>query len=379
MSAYDTGAMKKKIMHVINDLSLGGTETALFRLLSTSPHSEYAFSLVVLSEPSIYSAKILKLGIPVHHLALKKANFMQGFWQLLLFIKQFKPDIIHTWLYHADLLGGCAAKLCGVNKIIWSIRCEGVGLKKTTQGVKILCALLSWIVPDFITSNSQAALEKHQRAGYNGKKLKLLYNGFDDGQFIANRLGLPVRSIGNNAFPPEALLFGTLARYHADKDYPTLIQAIDPICKIYPNAYFLFCGPGCHEENSELMAYISQLVHRNKVILLNNIEETCSYLNLLDIFILSSRTESFPNSLAEAMLCELPCIATDVGEVAEMLGDTGFLVASQDSKKLAAACLAMLSKPLSERQQLGKHARARIIRRYSLRNQHQQLAQLYGQ
>jgi len=352
-----------KIMHVINGLGLGGTETALYRLLVAMQQSsdEHSFFVVVLGDADYYASKIEALGVPVY--GLKK--FKIGY--LIALIRRIKPDVVQTWLYHSDVIGGVCAKLCGVKQIIWSIRCEGIGLKKTTYLIKKMGAMLSWIVPDWIVMNSKGAAQHHVLSGYCAKKIKVIYNGFDADLFFPNR----TRRLGLGP------TIGTLARFHKDKDYSNLIQAIDSVCESFPQVSFILCGKGCHDDNPELNRLLSKLIHRNKVKLINGVVDSAEYLNNLDIFVLPSRTESFPNSLAEAMLCGLPCIATDVGEVRAIMGEAGLLIPKENSPALAAACLVMLQKSKSEREPLGLLARHRIEQRYALADHIATMGALY--
>ncbi len=370
--------MKKKVIHIINSLDMGGTETALYRLLCAMNSSEYTFSVIVLGKEGYYSTLIKELKIPVYYLTIKKTSIIKTFYQLGILLRQIKPDIVQTWLYHSDLIGGVSARFCGVKKIIWGIRCEGVGLKKSTKVIQKLCALLSWIIPDFIITNSQIAANNHRRIGYNPKKMQVIPNGFDTARFSSNKGKTLLQKIGNTQLPHDAILIGSLARFHKDKDYPSLIQAIDAVCKVHQNIYFVLCGPGCHYDNPALTAMISTLDHQDRVILIDGVDNSAAYLNALDIFVLTSKTEAFPNSLAEAMLCELPCIATDVGEVREIIGNTGLLIPSEDPKQIAAAALAMLNKSESERRQLGALARNRVEKRYSMEKNQTKMNDIYA-
>lgn len=351
--------------------------------------SEYAFFVIVLNTSGHYSQPIEKLGIPIHYLTIQKTNVIKTGYHLLSLIRQIKPDIVHTWLYHSDLIGGVAAKLCGVKKIIWSIRCEGVHLKRSTQWIKKTCALLSWIIPTSIITNSKIAAKNHIQAGYNSKKITVIYNGFDANQFSTQQQNNPLSPMEkrarvkgaveetNSAQTPPPLFIGTLARFHPDKGYANLIQAIQTVCSQHDHVYFVFCGQGCHTDNPDLKELLITLTDQDRVILINGIEDTAGYLNALDLFVLPSKTEGFPNSLAEAMLCERPCIATDVGEVRNILGDTGLIVPNDDPNCLAAACLSMILKSQHERQQLGTLARKRIEQHYSITKNTKQMNAIY--
>ena len=363
----------KKILHIVNELNVGGSETALYRQLLALQDQAYAFYVIVLTKPGYYSEPIKNFGIPIYYLSINKAKILKALYQLITLIKNIEPDIVQTWLYHSDFLGGLCAKFCGVKKIIWGIRCEGVQLKSTTKWVKRGCALLSWIVPHFIITNSQAALRQHNRTGYQSRKMQIIYNGFD------TQLFAPTHSTQTlvPSLPTNAILIGTLARFHRDKDYPNLIQAIDTVCALHDNVYFLFCGQDCDDNNLQLNSMLTTLTYRNRVILLGKTAHAASYLNQLNIFILSSQTESFPNCLGEAMACGLACIATDVGEASTLLGDAGLIVPPNDPTQLATACLTMLNKSEQERTQNGVAARQRIEKHYSIAQHKQQIQALY--
>lgn len=425
----------KKIIHIINGLDLGGTETALYRLLQIT-YETYQLHVIVLNQTGYYSKKITELGVPVEYLNIKN-NPIMACWRLKKRLQQHQPDIVQTWLYHADLIGGLIATYCGVKQIIWGIRCEGLGLKKSTALIQLICAKLSNKVPSHIVTNSKKAADYHIRIGYQANKVQVIHNGFDTALFkvkqshIRNELeklftsdsphslpsptplsfsrrreslhesslqatseidshlrgndnGCRNDNIHQNAVDPHQahsranlIFIGTLARFHADKGYNTLIASIDPICDRHPNARFILCGNGCHAQNKILNTWLGRLHHQNKVILIDGTEEPIDYLNALDIFVLPSNTEGFPNSLAEAMLCELPCIATDVGETRLICGEHAILVSKENPDELTQACLTMIKKKSSECIQLGKLARNYIEQSFSMEIYKQNFKNVY--
>ncbi len=346
----------KKIVHIMNGLDRGGTEKALFLLLK-SLQTDYQFYIIVLDKPGIYSSQIANLGIPIKHLYMK-THPIKACLVLIKSLRQIRPDIVQTWLYHADLLGGITAKLCGVKKIIWGIRCEGIHLKKTTRIMKHGCALLSTIIPHHVVTNSQSAADKHIKAGYHAAKIRIIYNGFE----------IPAikERVASKSESRTKITIGTLARYHPDKDYVTMIRAIDIICRAEPTTYFVLCGPGCHSKNEELIKLLAQTESAKQITLINGVPESTAYLNTLDIFVQSSKTESFSNSLVEAMLCGVPCVATDVGETRAICGEHAVLVAKENPEQLAQGCLKLIKKTPAERVHLGKLASPYIAHHFSL-------------
>lgn len=370
---------KKKIIHIIHGLGQGGAERTLFNLLKTMPDSHYEFGVIVFGNPSFYSSHIEALGIPIYYLNVRKINLIKATYRLTKLLRKTRPDIVQTWLYYSDLLGGISAKLCRVKRVIWGIRCEGINLKKSTTVLKKCCATLSWIIPHSIVSNSSVAAQKHIQSGYSAKKMHVIHNGYDPEQYAPQKNRDFLKQLTNKTIPEDALIIGTLARYHHDKDYLTLIRAIDAICELHPKAYFVFCGQGCNETNEHLNKHLSSLRYKENVLLINGTDKVPTYLNTLDIFVLSSKTESFPNSLAEAMLCGLPCIATDVGEVREMVGNAGIIIPSQNSQELITACLTLITQSKEQRTQLEHLARNRIKQSYSIENNIKKFDTIYQQ
>lgn len=364
----------KKIIHIINSVDLGGTETTLWRLLKAL-HEHYQFYVIVLTGKGYYTPEIENLGIPTFYLDIHNRPWSAGF-KLIKLIKKIKPDIVQTWLYYADFIGGICAKLCNTPIIIWSIRCEGIGLKNKAKWLKKICALLSKVIPNHIITNSKVALHRHIRAGYQAQKMQIIYNGYDDNELTPQHQHT-VRQFGEIQLPADAIVIGTLARFHPDKDYLSLIKIIDSLCQTRPHVYVVLCGPGCHVKNSELMLWLQTVVCRNQVILLDGVQQPALYLRQLDIFIQSSRTESFSNSLAEALLCGLACVATDVGETKDLCADNAMIVPAENPNELARACLQMLEKTQQERIKLGLRSRDHIKQCYAWERHQTQMQQLY--
>jgi len=100
-------------------------------------------------------------------------------------------------------------------------------------------------------------------------------------------------------------------------------------------------------------------------------------MQAMDVFCLSSWSEAFPNVLGEAMACGVPCVATDVGDSADIIGDTGIVVPPSDTEALARGLMLMLEKPDEERRALGRAARQRVKEHYSLAAVVEEYARLY--
>ena len=371
----------KKILHIINGLGKGGAETSLVKLLHLMQGKPYTFLIVSLTDQNqdnFLIQEIKNLNISIYHFQINKFNFFLKWFQLICLIRQFKPDVAQTWLYFSDLIGGLSAKLCGVRKIIWSIRCEGIHLNAKNKVLKKINAFLSRYIPDIICSNSEMAVKNHISAGYDIEKMQVIYNGYDDSLFYPQKAQAILRhSLLNQRLPSDSILIGALGRFHPDKGYADLISIIDTVIQQYPAVFFILCGRGCDENNSVFKAFLQKVHHADRLLFLPGTHQPAAYLNMLDIFILPSKTESFPNVLAEAMLCALPCIATDTGAVKGILGETGILVPTAAPEALAQACLTLLMKSSEERMALGMLARKRIQKEFSIACFGDNMASLY--
>jgi len=259
-----------------------------------------------------------------------------GLIRLFRVIKQSKADIVQTWMYHADLLGGLLAKFAGCNKIIWGIR-GPYSQKRTSLSTKItvkLCALLSYWLPKKIISNSYFAKKAHIRIGYNKKIFNVIDNGYsnitksDDNN---QKVDLIKKFNLKNNNPILAMV----ARFDPHKDHENMIAALSILSKKNIQFTFLFIGSGMVASNKALSSLIDKYNVNSMVKLMGRHDDIFDVMSLIDIHVLSSAAESFPNVLAEAMLVGTPCVATDVGDVKRIIGETGWIVPAGNPEMLA--------------------------------------------
>lgn len=326
-----------KVLHVITGLGDGGAEGVLSRLCLYSKDVNHV--VVSLMDGGKYGSILRAAGIPVYCLGLNpsRPNPIKIF-SLIKKIRKEAPDVVQTWMYHADLFGGIAARLAGVRSIFWGIRhsvLEKGKSKRSTIVIAKLCAWLSSFVPTKIICCAEKALQVHAEIGYRKSKLVVVQNGYDLGKFQPdNELRTATRQkfgIGD-----EICLLGMVGRYDPLKDHKNLLSALSFLPK-KENIKCLLVGKGLDQKNSELVEIISKLALQDMMVLAGQQTNIPAIMNALDIHILSSSSEGFPNVLTEAMACGTPCITTDVGDAAIIVGDTGWLMPAQDSKLLADA------------------------------------------
>lgn len=361
---------KIKLLVIVTGLSAGGAELMLFRLLKYLDRSRFNILVVSLTSAEQVGVMMAEEGISVHALGANGFfEIIQRFPSLIKLIKKFNPDLVQTWMYHADLVGGLAARIAGVKKIIWSIRNSDLSFNSTkisTYVVAKLSAFASSWLPVCIINCSEGACASHVRFGYNVNKMIVIPNGIDLHRFmpISNARKLMRSELGLSS---DVSLIGLIGRYHPIKNHAGFIDAALRISRIDGDVNFLLAGDGVDKSNNELTRLIqsANLLHRFH--LLGRRSDMPLVMSSLDVLVSSSFGEAFPNVLAEAMSCGIPCVATDVGDSAYIIGDTGKIVPVNDPVVLSQSVLEMLNLHHKKKYDLACKARARITQNFDIK------------
>lgn len=369
-----------KIVHVITDLSVGGAEMLLVGLIRTSQREGLQHVVISLSAEVPLAERLVALGVQVRILGMQRGMpSARLFRQLVQWLDELDPDVVQTWMYHADLLGGTATYAAQALRrlhgrpakrpaLFWGIHHTDLrltGSSRITRWVARACALMSSRVPDVIVCCAESAKSSHRLGGYCGGRMKVIHNGIDLKRFRASpdaRESLR-RSLGIDAFAP---VVGIVGRFHPVKDYSTFTAAMRVVLDARPQCRFVMMGQGLEPGNPELVAMLDATQTRHACHLLGPQSELQTQLAGLDVFCLSSKSEGLPMVIGEAMACEVPCVATDVGDTALLIGATGRVVPPEDPDALGHALIAMLSLSHNERAALGQAARSRIQSLFSM-------------
>ena len=327
-----------KVVHVITGLDTGGAEAVLFRLATAGHTPGVEHHVISLMDRGTYADRLEQAGVAVSTLGMPRGKVsVQGLIALQRLMRQLRPDVVQTWMYHADLLGGIAARLAGIKAIVWGIRQANVDPaqnRRSTLMVMRLCARLSGWLPAKIVSCSVKAAELHQAQGYRPAKFITIPNGYalehlkpDAAARAAVRAELGI--------PGDAFVLGMVARYDSQKDHQNLLDALARTR--LPGAGFvcLLVGSGMDAANDRLARQIADAGVASAVRLLGQRHDIAAVMNALDVHVLSSLSEAFPNVLAEAMACGTPCVTTDAGDAALIVGEHGWVVPVRDPPALA--------------------------------------------
>ncbi len=359
-----------KILWITTSLSTGGAEMMLLKLLQHLDRDRFQHCVISLKDKGEIGAQIEALGIPVFALRMHFGlSTLQSFFRLVNYLRAAQPDLVQTWMYHADLLGGLAGKMAGCKNMVWGIRNSDLDKRLTKRSTLIvvkICAFLSRWLPEKVITCSARAKEVHIRSGYCAEKIRVIPNGFNLDQFAPDDTAR-IRVRTQFGFPENTPLVGLMARYSPQKNHSGFIKAAKLVNSSMPQVRFLFAGRMVDEKNAELNELIQSNGLGRYVHLLGRRDDMPELMAALDVLVSSSSFgEAFPNVLGEAMACGVPCAVTDVGDSAEIIGEAGFVVSEGDMQGLAQSIIKLLNLDSYGKKNLGLKARARVKSEYEI-------------
>ncbi|MFH1914765.1 MAG: glycosyltransferase [Pseudomonadota bacterium] len=361
-----------KILHIITGLDVGGAETTLHRLATTMDAVRFPCRVVSLVTPGEMGRRLEADGVPVDSLHMRRGvPSPAGLARLAGLLRSYRPDLVQTWLYHADLLGLVARALAfplGTRpRLVWNIRCAFMDLaryRQTTALTLRACAALSRF-PDAVVTNSAAARDFHLGLGYAPRRFEVIPNGFDADRF---RPDAEARSAvrAELGLGDDDLVIGHAARFDPMKDHRTFLLAAGMAARELPGAVLAMVGRGVDGDNKRLAAWLAEAgLDSGRVRLLGERPDMERVMAAMDLHVSSSVGESLPNVVGEAMACAVPSVVTDVGDSAALVGDTGEVVAPGDIPALARAMVRMAGLGRVGRGALGLAARERVVDGFS--------------
>jgi len=290
-----------------------------------------------------------------------------GLLRLCRLLREHDPDVLQTWLYHADLLGLVAGKASAVKRIVWGIRCSDMDLRNYSA----LTALTVWfnaklsVLPDAILVNSEKGKQVHEMRGYSTRRMKVLPNGFDLERFRPDETARE-RLHAQLGLPRQATLIGFVARFDPMKDHETFFRAAEALAAKEDSVHFVLAGDGMVASNPQVSALVNAKL-RDRVHLLGRREDIPRLLAALDIATSASAYgEGFSNAVGEAMACGVPCVVTDVGDAEQIVGGTGEVVPPGSPELLSEAWKRLVDMGREKRKRLGEQARARVVEKYEI-------------
>ncbi len=357
-----------RIVHVITGLGLGGAETQLVNLATAMHRAEHDVKVVSLI-PGGHNAERLRIaGVPVFTLAMRgRLPGPHLLWNLLRRMGRFQPDVLQSWLYHADLFALLVTVFQSQTALFWNLRCSRLNPQDhhTALFAVIRLLALSSRRPEAVIANSEAGKRFHGQMGYRPKHWEIIPNALDTDFFRPSQQARA--DVRVELGVPEATpLVGLVARFHPMKDHLNFLQGAARVREKYPHTHFVLIGAGADQSNPILTDAVRDLRIQNCAHLLGERTDINTLQAALDLAVCCSYSEGFPNVLGEAMSCCVPCVSTDVGDARRIVCDTGEIVPPKHAEALAAGIVRLLGLSLHERRALGERARRRVLDNFSI-------------
>ena len=358
-----------QVLHIITGLKRGGAETLLYRICQFD--KEYNHTVISLTGTQDYGKMLNQINVSVYALnfSSSKINFFSLF-KLYKLIREIKPDVVQTWMSHADLIGGVIARFAGIKNIFWGVHHTNLikgESKRATMMIVKLNALLSYLVPKKIIYCAEKSREIQELIGFKKTKGVVIQNGYDVNSFYQdNSLSESFRNELDISL--DEFVIGHVGSYDPLKDQKTLIRSFAYLDQNSFNFTAVLVGMNLDNGNNALVRLLKENGLIERVHLLGIRKDILTVMNGIDLFMLSSISEAFPNVLNEAMACGTPCITTDVGDSGLIVGKTGWVVEPKDPKALANASIQALKEKQLNNESWGQRkdaCRQRIVENFT--------------
>jgi glycosyltransferase involved in cell wall biosynthesis len=358
-----------RVVILARSLEVGGAETQLSALAKGLSPDLFDVTVACLYAKGPLLEELRSSGVQI--LPLEK----KGRWDLLSFVfrtarslQSLQPDILHSFLTPPNILSALIISWLKPCKLIWGIRASNMDLSNYdwTWRLSFKAECLLSGRPDLIIANSDAGRKYVSEFGFPNSRMGVIPNGIDTAHYSnAESSGDTVRR--EFGFEASSPIIGIVARLDPMKDHRTFLLAAQQTSKFLPEARFLCIGSGRPEYEAQLKQLTIELGLKDKVVWAGQRRDLPEIYSVMDIVTLSSAYgEGFPNTLGEAMSCSVPCVGTDVGDVAKLVGDTGIVVPVHDAIGMSKGWMKLLDES-AEEQVVRRHlCRERIVQNFSL-------------
>lgn len=342
-----------RIAYMLTSLGIGGAERQAIAIAERMQTRGHEVILIVL-RPQETREWATPLDVTRLELTRSLLRFPCSLLRARRILRNFQPDLIHSHTFPANMfarmlrLTGAAPRVVSTIHNIFEGGWQRTLAYRITDGLSI-----------HTTTVSEAIAERYIRIGaVPSRKCSVIHNGIDLNEFypeVCERSRPRERLHADDSF-----VWLAAGRITAAKDYPNLLRGFAAACAAENKAQLWIAGEAQHQEDGELRILAAQLGVEGRVRWLGLRDDMAEMLAAADAFVLSSAWEGMPLVIGEAMAMQKPIVATDVGGVRELVGDTGLIVPPRNSSALARALLHIMRTPLHERHVRGIAARGRI-------------------
>lgn len=360
-----------RVAHFIPGLLSGGAEAMLVKIVLRARRHGVEPVVVSLLKGGLQADHLKAAGVELIELGLRRDwSSIFALPRIIQQGRQVRADLFQGWMYHGNVMASLARMASSAPiPVLWNVRQT---LAKRSDEILRTRAVIRFSevfaqTPQAIIYNAARAANDHERLlGYPASRSVLIGNGFDCDEFRPNpsaRAEMRQRwGVG-----PDTILVGRVARWHAMKDTPTLLDAFGRLAENDPRLMLALVGRGMDQANAELAGLVARHTLNGRVLLCGEQPDMARVTSAFDVAVSSSsHGEAFPNVLGEAMAAGIPAVATDVGASAEIVGDANRVAIPSDPTSLARALSRVLALSPDERAALGAADRERARMHFSL-------------
>ncbi len=357
------------ILFLTRSLDRGGAERQLVVLAKGLARRGHAVAVAVFFGGGAYEAELAEAGVRVIDLGKKgRWDILPFLIRLMRLLRKERPAVMHSYLGVPNILATLLKPLLPGTRIIWGVRASNVDLSHYDWLSRLAYALERRLArfPDRVIANSYAGKRHAAANGFPEGKLVVIPNGINTEYFRFDPEGRQ-QARTEWGLGEDEILVGLVARLDPMKDHPTFLEAAGRIARERHDVRFVCVGDGSPDYVERVKQRAVALGLTGQLIWAGARDNMPSIYSAVDIATSTSAFgEGFSNTIAEAMACGVPCVVTDVGDSAQIVGDTGSVVAPGDHSALAAVIQHLISLPPKERGALGEMCRARIVSEFSM-------------
>jgi glycosyltransferase involved in cell wall biosynthesis len=353
---------------LIRSLYLGGTERQLAELATRLDRERFSVDVLTFYDGGPIRDELVTAGARVIPLGKRGRWDLLAFeWRLFRTLRRLRPDVLYCFLVEPSILGLIAGRAAGVPAIVWGVRTASLDYSPYDRWTRLAFRSTRWLAryATRIVANSDAGRRHHIQSGYPAARTITIPNGIDTDRYqpSSERRAFTRRvwDVG-----PDDVLLGLVGRLDAVKDPLLFLEAAAIVARREPAARFACIGSGPEPYVEALRSRAAALGLGARLLWAGEHGRMEEAYPALDILCSTSETEGFSNVIGEAMACGVPCVVTDVGDSAAIVGDAGIVVAPKDAAALAGRLVDLVRRPHAERARLGEMARARVVERFSV-------------
>ncbi len=350
-----------RIIYLITDLDVGGAENSLYQLVTHLNRKKFSPVVYSLTGEGKIAEKLRGKGIEVSCLGARNKFDITVFFKLIKLLRNKKPHILHTYLFHANFVGRIAGWISCIPIIISAVRVA----EEERPHHLYLDMLTQWMVDKEVCVSKEVEKFMRTKAKISSSKLMTVYNGIDLSCFHSLQDEEKNKKREELSISKFNSVLGTIARLTTQKGLAYLLKAFQLILKSSPDCCLLIVGKGPQKQKLEKLS--EELGITSSVKFLGFREDAIGIINTMDVFILPSLWEGMPNVILEAYALGKPVVATRVGGAEEIIkhGDTGFLVPPRDCKSLARS-IKLLLENSKIREEFGTKGKELVNNNFSL-------------